>query len=148
MRAWRKTKSLVRKGGEDEEGETQGGELGFLPQRTCPICYQAQNPTSGSEIEILAVTGASGGVVGSALTDITNPYETMPCGCIYCFVCLATRLEGEEGEGWVCLRCGEQVKECKPWNGDVLQEGGRIWTGKSVSFSDDEKTTDMVSRDS
>jgi peroxin-2 len=146
-RAWRKTKSLVRKGGESEEGDTQDGELAFLPERTCAICYQDQNPTSSSENEILAVTGSSGGVVGSAQTDITNPYETIPCGCIYCYVCLATRLEAEDGAGWVCLRCGELVKECKPWSGDVVQAVGRPSTGKSVSFSDDEKSIDMTSKD-
>ena len=124
-------------------GDAQGGELAFLPERTCAICYQDQNPTSTSEHEILAVLGASGGVVGSAQTDITNPYETIPCGCVYCFVCIATRLEGEEGEGWVCLRCGELVKECRPWNGDVLEAASRPSSGKSVSFSDEEMSIDV-----
>ena len=98
------------------------GELFFLPERTCAICYHDQNPTSTSENEAMAVSGASGGVVGSAQTDITNPYETIPCGCIYCFICIATRLEAEEDDGWICLRCGKLVKECKPWSGDVLEE--------------------------
>jgi len=138
---------MLRKGGESEEGDRQGGELAFLPERTCAICYQDQNPTSTSENEVLALSGASGGVVGSAQTDITNPYETIPCRCIYCFVCLATRLDAEEGEGWVCLRCGELVKECQPWNGDVVQGVGRPSTGKSVSFSDDEKSVEVISRD-
>ena len=146
-RAWQKTKSLVRRAGEDGVGDPQGGELAFLPERTCAICYQDQNPTSTSENEILAVTGASGGVVGSAQTDITNPYETIPCGCVYCFVCIATRLEAEEGEGWVCLRCGELVKECKPWNGDVLEAVSRRSSGKSVSFSDDETSIEMGKSD-
>jgi len=115
-----------------------GGELAFLPERTCGICYQDQNPTSTSESEVLAISGASGGVVGSAQTDITNPYEAIPCGCIYCFVCLAQRLEAEEGEGWVCLRCGEIVKECKAWNGDVLEEVTRPGSGKTVGFSEEE----------
>ena len=115
------------------------GELAFLPERTCAICYQDQNPTSTSENEFMAASGASGGVIGSAQTDITNPYETIPCRCVYCFVCLATRLEGEEGEGWVCLRCGELVKECRPWAGDVLEEVSTPATKKNVSFSDDEE---------
>ena len=87
----------------------------------------------------MAVSGASGGVVGSAQTDVTNPYETIPCGCIYCFVCIATRLEAEEGEGWTCLRCGEVVKECRPWRGDVLEEAPRPKSAKKVSFSDEEE---------
>ena len=135
-RAWKKTKSVVRSG-EEEEEHVKNGELAFLPERTCAICYQDQNPTSISEAEIIAASGASG-FLGSAQTDITNPYETIPCRCIYCFVCLALRLEAEEGEGWTCLRCGEQVKECKPWSGDVIEEfikpAGS--STKTVGFSD------------
>ena len=70
---------------------------------------------------------ASGGVVGSATTDITNPYEAS-CGCLYCYVCLGRRLV--DGEGFSCLRCGEGVKQCKPWSGDVIE------AKKSVSFDD------------
>ena len=120
-RAWQKAKKLARPadGQADEEKE---GELAFLPERTCTVCYKDQNPTTAAENEVLAVAGASGGVVRSAQTDITNPYETIPCGCLYCYVCIARKLEGEEGEGWICLRCGELVKECKPWNGDVVED--------------------------
>jgi len=120
-RAWRKTKLLVKSDVEDEVEASVKGELAFLPERTCAICYQDQNPTSASENEIMAISGASGGVVGSSQTDITNPYETIPCGCIYCFMCLAKSLESEEGQGWICLRCGTLVIECKPWAGDVLE---------------------------
>ncbi len=124
--------------GSADEGETKSGELSILPERTCAICYQDQNSTLTSEAEIVAASGASGGVIGSAQTDITNPYETIPCGCTYCFVCIAGRLEAEEGEGWVCLRCGVIVKECKPWSGDVLEEISRPTTNsKTVGFSDD-----------
>ena len=135
-RAWRKTKALVRKGTEEEE-ITSKGELAFLPERTCAICYQDQNPTSTSENEIMAVSGTSGGVVGSAQTDVTSPYQTIPCGCIYCFVCIAKRLEAEEGEGWICLRCGDIVKECKPWAGDVLEARPISPNKKIVSFSEE-----------
>jgi peroxin-2 len=139
-RAWRKTKSIMQSGSAEEEDHKKG-ELFFLPERTCAICYQDQNSTLTSETEILAATGggASGGVIGSAQTDITNPYETIPCGCIYCFVCLASRLEAEEGEGWICLRCGEIAKECKPWNGDVVEEVTKTTSNsKSVGVSDDQ----------
>jgi peroxin-2 len=145
-RGWRKTKSLLRSGSkEGENGLKPTGELSFLPERTCAICYHDQNPTSTSEAEIIAVSGASGGVIGSAQTDVTNPYEAIPCGCIYCFVCLAQKLEAEEGEGWICLRCGELVKECKPWNGDVLEEAASRpgTSSKTVGFSEDpEEPTD------
>ncbi|RSL43683.1 Peroxisomal biogenesis factor 2 [Fusarium sp. AF-6] len=132
-RTWRKTKDIIRTG--PEEGSKPNGEYAFLPERTCAICYQDQNDTATSETEILAAA-ASSGVIGSAQTDITNPYETIPCGCVYCFVCLATRLEREEGEGWTCLRCGEHVRECKPWSGDLL-EPSKHNSAKTVAFSDD-----------
>jgi peroxin-2 len=128
-RTWRKIRtsasSLLGRSTKLSEGdvdEKQTGELGFLPERTCAICYRDQNPTTASEADILASSAGGGGVVGSAATDITNPYESMPCGCIYCFACLAQRIANEEGEGWNCLRCGEVVKECRPWNGDIVEE--------------------------
>ena len=139
-RAWRHAKALVRRktGGEEESNE-QGGELAFLPERTCAICFRDQNPvSSGTEADLIASSRAQGGIVGSGLTDITNPYETIPCGCIYCFVCIATKVEGEEGEGWTCLRCGTLVKECRPWGGDVLDGETKPEKGKkNVSFSDE-----------
>lgn len=139
-RTWRRTKKTLSSGGgaEDEVAEKRG-EYAFLPERTCAICYQDQN-TASTEQEVLAAA-ASSGVVGSAQTDITNPYETMPCGCVYCFVCLATRIEAEDGEGWTCLRCGELVKECKPWGGDVLEPPSKSPSSshKAVMFADDVK---------
>jgi peroxin-2 len=51
-------------------------------------------------------------------------------------VCLAEKLEAEEGAGWICLRCGEIVKQCKPWNGDVLEEArASSGSGKVVGFA-------------
>ena len=135
-RAWRKTKTMVKGNIGDENDTSSRGELAFLPERTCAICYQDQNPTSTSENELIAISSVSGGIVGSAQTDITNPYETIPCGCIYCFVCIAKKLETEEGEGWICLRCGELVKECKPWAADVLEEACSNQSKKTVSFLD------------
>lgn len=136
-RTWRKTKEIIHTGPEGE-GSAKG-EYAFLPERTCAICYQDQNDSATTESEILAAA-SSGGVIGSAQTDVTNPYETIPCGCIYCFVCLATRLEREEGEGWTCLRCGEHVKECRPWSGDVLEPPPtpmKSLATKTVAFTDD-----------
>lgn len=141
-RAWKRTKHAMRSETTDEEDEkVKSGPLSFLPERTCAICYQDQNPTSTSEAEILgANAGTGGGVIGSATTDIVNPYETIPCGCIYCFVCIATKIEAEEGGGWSCLRCGETVYKCQPWNGDVVvQKTAGSKNGKSVGFSVSEK---------
>ncbi|RMD41309.1 hypothetical protein DV735_g3820, partial [Chaetothyriales sp. CBS 134920] len=134
-RAYKKTKSLMQS--PDAEADetttiTKRGPLAFLPERTCAICYQDQNPTSSSEAEILGANSGGGGILGSATTDIVNPYETVPCSCIYCFVCLATKIEAEEGNGWLCLRCGETVYQCKPWSGDVLEESKH-----HVSYSED-----------
>ncbi|KAK3393685.1 Pex12 amino terminal region-domain-containing protein [Podospora didyma] len=150
-RTWRRTKQIVKNsggGGAEGGSDEKKGEYAFLPERTCAICYQDQN-TATSENEILAAAASSSGVVGSAQTDITNPYEAIPCGCIYCFVCLATRLEREEGEGWPCLRCGEVVKESKPWSGDVLEPPAKSPTTRTVVFSDDVKVAfaDVNSRE-
>lgn len=137
-RIWRKIQVAVRRSGMKEEDEpASNGEFAFLPERTCAICYQDQNSNVTSEHEVVAVMGASGGVIGSAQTDITSPYETVPCGCVYCFVCIATRLEGEEGEGWMCLRCGDLVKECRPWTGDVVAKTTLPLNMKKVSFPEE-----------
>jgi len=142
-RAWKKTKEAMRS---DESGpdamadQVKRGPLSFLPERTCAICYQDQNPSSASEADILgANTGAGGGVIGSAATDVVNAYETIPCGCLYCFVCITTKIEAEEGSGWSCLRCGETVYKCKPWDGDVIVEKGpSSKSGKTVGFTVDD----------
>jgi peroxin-2 len=145
-RAWRRAKTALNSSAEDEYGGVveKSGPLAFLPDRTCAICYQDQNPSSTSEAEVLGANAASGsgGVIGSSTTDVVNPYETLPCGCIYCFVCIATKLEAEEGEGWTCLRCGHTVKMCRPWHGDVVVERRQSAnTSKSVGFA--ESTGDL-----
>lgn len=134
-RAWRRLKMAVRQSKDEEEEEMKdAGELGFLPERTCAICYQDQNPIGAPGGEAAETLGANSGIMGSSQTDITNPYETVPCGCKYCFVCLAQRIEAEDGDGWACLRCGEIVRQCKPWSGDVIEEKIRRGSGKRVSF--------------
>lgn len=139
-RAWRKTKATFKSSADDDEPEEKKGELSFLPERTCAICYKDQNPEPTSESDMMAAS-AAGGMAGSGQTDIANPYEAIPCGCIYCFVCLVQKVEGEEGEGWACLRCGEIVKKCKPWNGDVLEEvRPQPSSGKAVGFAIDNET--------
>ncbi|KAF2644400.1 hypothetical protein P280DRAFT_391228 [Massarina eburnea CBS 473.64] len=134
------------------------GELSFLPERTCAICYRDQNPTTSSEADVLAQSAGGGGVVGSAATDITNPYEAVPCGCVYCFACLAQRIANEEGEGWTCLRCGELVKECMAWDGDVIEQRrtmrtpshsqtSQVGQGKSVGFASLDGAAERRDRD-
>lgn len=155
-RAWRRAALFLRRAfaahgtrddDDDDDEPVQKGELGFLPERTCAVCYADQNPAAAaaSEADMLAAAaGGGGGVVGSAATDVTNPYEGVPCGCVYCFVCLVQRIEGEEGEGWTCLRCGEVIKECKPWSGDVVEERSRPVSlgAKSVGFEDEREASE------
>ena len=154
-RAWKRTKDAMKsESTEDDDEKVKSGPLSFLPERTCAICYQDQNPTSTSEAEILgANTAAGGGVIGSATTDIVNPYETISCGCIYCFVCIASKIEAEEGSGWTCLRCGEIVYKCQPWSGDIaVEKKPTSKSTKSVGFSvandSDEKTREDSSEGS
>jgi peroxin-2 len=139
-RLWRGTKALIQNSGSTgEEASSSRGELGFLPERTCAICYKDLNPGASSESEIMAATARREGFIGSAQTDITNPYETVPCSCVYCFVCIATRLEAEDGTGWACLRCGELVKGCQPWAGDVVEIISGPPAKKQVSLEIGEK---------
>lgn len=151
-RTWRTAVSafgslIGRKPSSSDDTDTQPkGELASLPDRTCAICYRDQNPVATTEQDILSQS-AGGGVIGSAATDITNAYEALPCGCVYCFSCIAQRIASEEGEGWPCLRCGEVIRECRPWDGDVLVErrggeqeqgqgqGQESAHGKSVGFA-------------
>lgn len=135
-RALRSFKSMLSSGSSSSDSQTEPmGELSFLPERTCPICYQSQNPPTTSEQGVMAISNAFGGLIGSGQTDVTNPYEALPCGCIYCFVCIAQNLEAEEGHGWICLRCGVLIKECQPWAGDVVEEVERRGdTGRKVGF--------------
>ncbi|KAJ1934986.1 peroxisome assembly protein (Peroxin-2) [Linderina macrospora] len=71
-----------------------------LPDHICPICFtqtdeaQQQQPQQGG-------TGDANHVV--------NPYVT-PCGHVYCYVCIQTKIM-TEGDECCCLRCGSQVKQ-------------------------------------
>lgn len=145
-RIWNQVKRTLsrQKTAEDEHDVMPNGELGFLPERTCAICYKDQSASgtsSGSD---------AGGVVGSAQTDVTNPYEAEPCGCVYCFVCVTQVVEAAEGHDWTCLRCGEPtVTACRPWNGDIVQEvllmssaDEKRMSRKSVVFADDDDATE------
>jgi peroxin-2 len=94
--------------------------------------------------------GATGG--GKA-TDIVNPYEAVGCGHIYCYVCLAGKIELEEGDGWVCLRCGYLVKRCRPWRGGlkglttVGDWGEEIIDRRRVGFDGDEDEQEAQEED-
>lgn len=138
-RAWKRFRTTITADPDDEDvsEKKKSGPLAFLPERTCAICYADQNPAQTSEAEVLGANVGAGGVMGSVQTDIVNPYETIPCACIYCFVCIATKIESEEGSGWTCLRCGETVYRCRPWRGDVLVEAPKGAGRKTVGFVDE-----------
>ncbi|KAL9621394.1 MAG: hypothetical protein Q9160_004154 [Pyrenula sp. 1 TL-2023] len=142
-RMWKRIKTVFKSHETAETDQAEkDGPLARLPERTCAICYADANP---AEVELLGVNAAvagGSGVIGSASTDIVNPYETIPCQCIYCFACLATKIEAEEGDGWTCLRCGEIVKSCRAWRGDVVEtkETGLGNNKKTVEFVEDNET--------
>ncbi|KAI9806382.1 MAG: peroxisome assembly protein (Peroxin-2) [Phylliscum demangeonii] len=120
--AYRRVRSLVplRRGPGDRGDQVPSPALSLLPERTCAICYREQNAADAAAAAALAPAPLSGALGMPSSTDITNPYEAIPCRCVYCFVCLASALEIEEGHGWRCLRCAALIKECRPWAGDVL----------------------------
>ncbi|KAJ8099119.1 Pex12 amino terminal region-domain-containing protein [Lipomyces tetrasporus] len=89
--------------------DTTTGHLSFLPERTCAICYYQDSRIGG-----LSAT-ADPASIGVGSNDITNPYVAVECGHIYCYVCLVTQIEEQEGEGWRCLRCGELIKKARVW---------------------------------
>lgn len=132
-KVWKKTKTVITNGIEEDK-ESKSGELAFLPENACAICYEDQNLSTSPGTEILM--SGSLGVSDSTQKEITNPYESIPCGCVYCYFCLASRLELQEGNGWTCLRCGNEVNECRPWKADILTETVRLPTSsKTVLFS-------------
>ncbi|RPB03147.1 hypothetical protein L873DRAFT_1732116 [Choiromyces venosus 120613-1] len=142
-RWWARLNRKFRSGSSNTTTTGEGyGELSFLPERTCAICHKETD--SGTE-----PAGATAGAGGKA-TDIVNPYEAVGCGHIYCYICLAGKIELEEGDGWTCLRCGNLVKRCRPWRGGlkglttVGDWGEEVVDRRRVGFDkddDDDATT-------
>ena len=98
------------------------------------MCYQQQNAAATTETELMAAAAASG-VVGSSETDITSPYEAVPCGCVYCFVCLASALEREGATDGRVSGAGSwsRVQAVERGCPRTAEQDG---TGKSVVFSE------------
>lgn len=78
------------------EGSSKTGELEFLPERTCAICYKEDEGTVTKK-------------------EITNPYKSTSCGHTYCYVCIESKLLENEGEGWNCLRCNQLIRSVEPF---------------------------------
>lgn len=112
------------------------GELSFLPEKTCAICYKDTNASDADP------SGSSR--TGPTSTDITNPYEAAPCGHLYCYICITSKISLEEGDGWECLRCSTLIKKCRPWKGSLggplgdwgEDEARPMSSGKKVGFND------------
>ncbi len=121
-KGWRSVLALLQRKDAAVEETSLTGPLASLPERTCAICYEQQTSASIAADMSGLGTFMGGGIQGAVETDITSPYEAVPCGCVYCFVCLAQALESSEGDGWSCLRCGQLVFQCRPWHGDVQDE--------------------------
>ena len=140
---WQTLITFITRTKNDNDEQKPAGEYAYLPERTCAICYEDQTLAASSTKDIRKFSASSAsGIVGSAQTDITTPYETIPCGCVYCFVCIAQRLQLEDVSAWTCLRCGIEVKECRPWTGDLL-EPSRKRVGEQSNYrtlQEDEKS--------
>lgn len=125
-RIMRKAKSLGSVGEESSILKNRKGELSFLPEKTCAICFKETSAdTEGKGI------GAGGS------TDVTNPYEAIPCGHLYCYICITSKIALEEGEGWECLRCSSLIKKCRPWKGglgDDFSDEITATSSKKVGF--------------
>lgn len=122
---------MLRKirGSDASAGGVATGELAFLPERTCAICHKETDAS------------ADFGTTGGKATDVVNPYEAIGCGHIYCYVCLAGKIELEEGDGWSCLRCGTLVTRCRPWRGGLkgltgVGDWGEEVDRRKVGFDD------------
>ena len=125
----RKAKSLSSSGNEDSSIlKNKKGELSFLPEKTCAICHKETS------------ADADGKGPGGGSTDVTNPYEAIPCGHLYCYICITSKIALEEGEGWECLRCNTLIKKCRPWKGglgDDFSEDVVTGSSKKVGFESD-----------
>lgn len=114
--------------------QEQVGPFAFLPERTCPVCYESSSLQTG--------------IISS--TDITNPYQG-ECGHIYCYVCLATKIIEAQGDGWNCLRCNQLIKEATPFRDiklDAIKVVGKTAEQTKEKNNDEEYGSDEDNDDS
>lgn len=124
-----------------EPSEKLTGQLSFLPERTCAICYhQDTDAAAANRVSTIGTTATA----GMRANEITNPYAAVECGHIYCYVCLVTQIEEQEGEGWECLRCRTLVTKARPWVNIITSTND----DKSDEDEDDEEDSiEHLSRD-
>lgn len=85
-------------------GNSGQGELYFLPEKTCAICYKGTDSTGQTN-------GSTSNI--SRHTEVTNPYETVECHHIYCYICITNKLLEAGEDGWSCVRCNTLVFKAK-----------------------------------
>ncbi len=128
------TPRSTSKTGADEKAAS---EYARLPRSICALCFQRQQVREGPSSDLLRVglpssdplDPSSGALAPSSEvpaataipaadedSTVTIPHAAVPCGCIYCYHCLASMLLSEEGAedivdegGWRCLRCATPV---------------------------------------
>ncbi|KAG7096796.1 hypothetical protein E1B28_004205 [Marasmius oreades] len=129
------------------------GKYWSLPEDQCAICAESAsfnlNPTDPTNV----FTNFTESVLPSTSHELDSeapkyplytPYITS-CGHLYCYHCVAERMmlfanDGEDKQGWECLRCSEHVTEA---NRFVMETVGSEWSGSDYEFSSDLDITDM-----
>lgn len=107
VQKWRRLiHSVITKGRPHANATLEGVHLKFqsLPLSQCAIC-----------IEIAEASG-----IKAASTQITSPYVTN-CGHIFCYICLATRINAIENGSELaefCPRCNTKITSFKEYDDD------------------------------
>ncbi|BFZ56394.1 peroxisome assembly protein (Peroxin-2) [Savitreella phatthalungensis] len=89
----RKLANYIPLAGIGSVGGGDGQLLGFLPEKTCSVCFaESRDPAT-----------------------VVNPYVATQCRHIFCYTCVVSQLKLGEGEGWPCNRCGVQILGATPY---------------------------------
>ncbi|GAA6063918.1 hypothetical protein JCM10212_003536 [Sporobolomyces blumeae] len=143
--------SLANASSAQRVGSTsKGGALHFLPETTCPICYQLStappttlpsssvaDPTNPS-VSLLHASHAS----ASHDTSLKVPYvANCSSRCAYCYYCLVGQLvacRDQVEDSWTCLRCGDAVTACSRRTGTSPVQGTGAEDSQGGTHEEDE----------
>jgi peroxin-2 len=143
-------RSLLSKDSVQETRRQSQGPFFALSPDQCAICaedakynfnssaadmFRADATPASDQLEAESHDFASD---GPPKYPITIPYRAS-CGDIYCYCCITERLVRgvDDGEyGWLCLRCGETVKDCKRLS--AIADDDESSSRTSFSLSDDD----------